>query len=270
MCCNERNPPAQTLNPAFELSYWRFGLRIAQEWRERLGMAREPYWDEVLDGLAPLPVEDGVYVLYEGVTDMWTEYNTNHPDPVAPFGMLPGDGVDVETMRATTQKVRETWPVADLYSWDFPLLAMNAARLGDPDSAVEYLLHERFGFTGTGLPASGKSGVPSPYFPAAGGLLYAVAMMCAGWRDSPGGPAGERGVPARGAWPRDSRTRVGRSVGRASRPLCDRRQNRPSPTSVAATGRTRRLRCLRRRDELHAWAADPDDTSAAVATEVSA
>ncbi|MCX5320025.1 hypothetical protein [Streptomyces sp. NBC_00120] len=195
MCCNERNPPAQTLNPAFELSYWRFGLRIAQEWRERLGMAREPYWDEVLDGLAPLPVEDGVYVLYEGVTDMWTEYNTNHPDPVAPFGMLPGDGVDVETMRATTQKVRETWPVADLYSWDFPLLAMNAARLGDPDSAVEYLLHERFGFTGTGLPASGKSGVPSPYFPAAGGLLYAVAMMCAGWRDSPGGPAGERGRP---------------------------------------------------------------------------
>ncbi|TKG72817.1 hypothetical protein [Prauserella endophytica] len=195
MCCNERNPSAETMNPAFELSYWRFGLRIAQAWRERLGTGREPYWDEVLGGLAPLPVEDGVYVLYEGVPNMWTERNTNHPDPIAPFGMLPGDGVDVETMRATTRKVYETWPVTDLYSWDFPLLAMNAARLGDPATAVDYLLHERLGFTDTGLPASGKSGVPSPYFPSAGGLLYAVAMMCAGWGDSPEGPSGEAGRP---------------------------------------------------------------------------
>jgi hypothetical protein len=196
MCCNERNPPATTLNPAFELSYWRFGLRVAQQWRERLGEARDPHWDEVLDGLAPLPVEDGVYVLYEGVPDMWTEHNTNHPDPVAPFGMLPGDGVDVATMRATTRKVYETWPVTDLYSWDFPLLAMNAARLGDPVGAVGFLLHERYGFTDTGLPASGKSGVPSPYFPAAGGLLYAVAMLCAGWGDGPTGAA--PGFPSEG------------------------------------------------------------------------
>lgn len=143
-CCNEHNPPAETLNPAFELSYWRFGPRIAQRWRERLGLRRDPHWDEVLDGLAPLPVEDGVYVLYEGVPNMWTEHITNHPDPVAPFGMLPGDGVDVGTMRATTRKVHETWPVGNLYSWDFPLPAMNAARLGDPDTAVDCLLHERF------------------------------------------------------------------------------------------------------------------------------
>jgi len=84
--------------------------------------------------------------------------------------------------------VYETWPVTDLYSWDFPLLAMNAARLGDPAGAVDFLLHERYGFTDTGLPASGKSGVPSPYFPAAGGLLYAVAMMCAGWGESSDAP----------------------------------------------------------------------------------
>ena len=195
MCCNERNESETTMNPTFELSYWKFGLRIAQQWRERLGVKRDRGWDEVLAGLADLPVEDGVYVLYEGVPNMWTEHNTNHPDPIAPFGMLPGDGVDVGTMRATTQKVYETWPVTDLYSWDFPLLAMNAARLGDPTTAVDHLLHERLGFTDTGLPASGKSGVPSPYFPSAGGLLYAVAMMCAGWGDSAEGIRGERGRP---------------------------------------------------------------------------
>lgn len=195
MCCNERNKSELTMNPTFELSYWKFGLRVAQQWRERQGRSRDERWDDILEHLAPLPVEDGVYVLYEGVPNMWTERNTNHPDPIAPYGMLPGDGVDVETMRATTQKVYATWPVTDLYSWDFPLLAMNAARLGDPTTAVDYLLHERLGFTDTGLPASGKSGVPSPYFPSAGGLLYAVAMMCAGWGDSPEGDAGASGRP---------------------------------------------------------------------------
>ncbi|MFE4685137.1 hypothetical protein ACFRNJ_30770 [Streptomyces sp. NPDC056721] len=197
MCCNERNDSESTANPTFELSYWKFGLRIAQQWRERLAQGRDPHWDDILDHLAPLPVEDGVYVLYEGVPDMWTKHNTNHPDPIAAYGMLPGDGVDLDTMRATTQKVRQTWPVTDLYAWDFPLLALNAARLGDTEAAVDYLLHERYGFTDTGLPASGKSGVPSPYFPAAGGLLYAVAMMCSGWSDSPSGVRGARGRSGR-------------------------------------------------------------------------
>jgi hypothetical protein len=196
MTANERNDSATTSNPTFELSYWRFGLRIAQQWRERLGLPRDEHWDDVLDNLAALPVEDGVYVLYEGVPNMWTEHNTNHPDPIAPYGMLPGDGVDVATMRATAHKVYEAWPVDNLYSWDFPLLAMNAMRLGDPERAVDFLLHERYGFTETGLPASGKSGVPSPYFPAAGGLLYAVAMMCAGWDGGPGKHA--PGFPAEG------------------------------------------------------------------------
>ena len=91
-----------------------------------------------------------------------------------------------------------SWKTDDLYSWDFPLLAMNAARLGDPDRAVGFLLHDRFRFSDTGLPASGKSGVPSPYFPGAGGLLYAAAMMAAGWDRAPGRNA--PGFPADGTW----------------------------------------------------------------------
>jgi hypothetical protein len=64
---SENTDPDVTINPTFELGYWRFGLRTAQQWRERLGLRREPAWDEVLTGLAPLPVEDGRYVLYEGI-----------------------------------------------------------------------------------------------------------------------------------------------------------------------------------------------------------
>ena len=38
-----------TINPTFELAYWRFGLETAQRWRERLGLPREPRWDRVID-----------------------------------------------------------------------------------------------------------------------------------------------------------------------------------------------------------------------------
>ena len=31
-----------------------------------------------------------------------------------------------------------------------------------------------------------NTGGPCPYLPGNGGLLYAVAMMCAGWDDGPG------------------------------------------------------------------------------------
>lgn len=195
---NERPDPRLTINPTFELSYCRFALRIAQQWRRRLGLAPDQAYADVLAGLAPLPVQDGVYVFHEGIQDMWTRWNNNHPDPVAAYGMLPGDGVDVPTMRATAQKVYATWDVSNLYSWDFALLAMNAARLGDPGRAVDFLLHERYGFTDTGLPASGFHGVPSPYFPGAGGLLYAAAMMAAGWDRAPKTAA--PGFPSDGSW----------------------------------------------------------------------
>jgi hypothetical protein len=43
-----------TKNPAFELSYWRYGLRTAIEWRRRLHLPEAPAWNAVLRSLAPL------------------------------------------------------------------------------------------------------------------------------------------------------------------------------------------------------------------------
>jgi hypothetical protein len=64
------------------------------------------------------------------------------------------------------------------------MLAMCAARLGQPERAVEFLTHngERFQFTETGLPTGG----PFPYLPSSGSLLYAVAMMAGGWDGATG------------------------------------------------------------------------------------
>ncbi len=62
-----------TLNPAFELSYWHFGLSVAQQWRERLGRERVAAWDEILANLSPLSASpEGIYLPAEkgpGVPD---------------------------------------------------------------------------------------------------------------------------------------------------------------------------------------------------------
>ena len=183
-------------NPAFELSYWRFGLRTAQLWRERLALARDPDWDTVLNQLAPLPQQDGVYLMQAGLTDTYTKWNHNHPSVVGILGMLPGDGADPVVMQATLRKTRENWRWDQTWGWDFPLMAMCAARNGDPHTAVDMLLNpaKGFQFNACGLPTGG----PFPYFPSNGGLLYAVALMAAGWDGAPARSA--PGFPADGSW----------------------------------------------------------------------
>ena len=174
-------------NPAYELGYWRFGLRLAQTWRERHGKARNAEWDKVLNNLAPLPVKEGVYVLHEDVVDMWTKFNFEHPALIGTYGMLPGDGVDHPTHRRTLDRIRETWNFNHTWGWDFPMLAMAEARNGNPEEAVNYLLHSApgFQFDERGLATGG----PFPYFPSNGALLYAVALMAAGWDGAPKTPA---------------------------------------------------------------------------------
>jgi len=192
---SENTDPKTTQNPTFELGYWRFGLRTAQLWRRRLGLPSPESWDRVLHGLAPLPKQHGLYVLHEGVKDMWMKWTFEHPALTGVFGMLPGDGVEKTTIRNTFDKVMKTWDFNHTWGWDFPMLAMCAARLGEPDRAIDLLLHsaQGFQFDDRGLATGG----PFPYFPSNGGLLYAVAMMAAGWdgasaTNAPGFPRGGR------------------------------------------------------------------------------
>jgi hypothetical protein len=57
---SENNPTETTLDPTWEVTAWRVGLRIAQQWLERMGQPRNPEWDKVLKYLAPAPVADVV------------------------------------------------------------------------------------------------------------------------------------------------------------------------------------------------------------------
>lgn len=182
---SENADPKNTYNPTFELSYWLTGLRIAQDWEKRLNVKPNPEYKKVRNGLSKLPVKEGVYVSWENITDMWTRFNFEHPALIGAYGMLPGDGVDVATMRNTLDKVEQVWQFHETWGWDFPMLAMTAARLGKQEQAIEYLLSysSEFAFEEHGLVGGGRA--PFPYFPGNGGLLYAVAMMAAGWDGAP-------------------------------------------------------------------------------------
>ncbi len=192
----ENTPPMAAYNPTFELSYWRTGLRLAQQWRTRLGLPAKPEWDRVRENLAPLPQADGVYLMQEGMTDTYTKMNFEHPSLIGPLGLLPGDGVDPAVMKATVEKVISTWRWDHTWGWDFPMMAMAAARNGDPKLAIDALFNPsgRNNFLANGC----STGGPFPYFPSNGGLLYAIAFMAAGWDGAPKRPA--PGFPADGTW----------------------------------------------------------------------
>jgi protein-glucosylgalactosylhydroxylysine glucosidase len=195
---SENTDPLTSTNPAFELAYWRFGLRTAQSWRARLGLKPDSRWGEVLAGLAPIPTADGLYCMQEGMTDTFTRWNWEHPALLGAFGMQPGDGVDPVTMRRTVRRAMGVWQWERAWGWDFPMAAMAAARVGEPELAVKALLIEvpknRYWPNGHNYQRENLTA----YLPGNGGLLSAIAMMAAGWTGGPAKPA--PGFPANGKW----------------------------------------------------------------------
>ncbi|KAK0475773.1 Six-hairpin glycosidase-like protein [Armillaria novae-zelandiae] len=190
---NEDTSPNVTVNPAFELAYWRLGLGFAQEWMEKLGAEVPKNWTVVKDNLAVFPVNNGTYKIYETLEDdFWTDpaYTNGHPSLVGLYGWLPEtEGLNLTIAKATAQKVREDWNANSFWGWDFPMLAMSSARNGDAEDAVDWLLDPLFNFDDVGMPSTNIP-IPPPYFPGSGGLLYSVAMMASGWDGSEGDAPG--------------------------------------------------------------------------------
>ncbi len=173
---------ARTKNPAFELAYWAWGLEKANQWRERLGLGPKLEWDYIIKNLAPLPVHNGIYVEQE--TPLVSD--GGHPCMLAAYGLLPQTHLlDKQTMRRTLRHVIENWNHESTWGWDYPMIAMTAARLGEPDLAVDALLMDVK--KNTYLPNGHNYQQPNLplYLPGNGGLLTAVAMMAAGWDDCP-------------------------------------------------------------------------------------
>lgn len=185
------------LNPTFELAYWYWGLETAQRWLERLGLPRDPEWERVKNGLARPEVRDGVYAAI--AAPPYTK-RVDHPSMVGAYGFVPPTPlIDPEIMSATLTSVKENWDWESTWGWDYPLLAMCAARLGRPKDAVDFLLMETS--KNVYLPNGHNRQKPTRlqlYLPGNGGLLMAIAMMAGGWDGAPDRPA--PGFPADGTW----------------------------------------------------------------------
>ena len=194
----ENHPARETWNPTFELAYWRFGLSLAQRWRERLGLRRLGDWDRVIDKLSPLPTRDGVYLAHENCPQTYTERNHDHPSMLGALGVLPGETVDAEIMRRTLRKTLVEWKWDQTWGWDYPLTAMTAARLGERKVALDALLMvtEKNRYLPNGHNYQ-RPNLPC-YLPGNGGLLYAIALMAGGWKSAPNTNA--PGFPNDGSW----------------------------------------------------------------------
>ena len=196
----ERFKAEETFNPAFELVYWYWGLTTAQQWRERLGLPRNPKWDEVLKNLAPLPVQDNKYLFAENATDSYTNpvYRTDHPAVLGALGVLPYTGqVKESVMQNTFNWIWNNWTWHDTWGWDFPLTAMTATRLNLPSRNIDALMMNIQ--TNRYLPNGHnyQDDRLRMYLPGNGGLLAAAALMCAGFD---GCKEKDPGIPKDGKW----------------------------------------------------------------------
>jgi hypothetical protein len=197
----EIHDPSASMNPTYELSYWSTGLEIAQRWRRRLGLPPAPAWDAQRRRLSALPVRDGKYVALESIPDTWDNPASRHDHPsfLMALGQLPGAGVDRATMRRTLQSVLARWDwQTKIWGWDYPMIAMTAARLGMPREAVDVLL-KTDGPNNAYTAAGHNPNTDLPvYLPGNGALLAAVAMMAGGWDGAPAHAA--PGFPQDGTW----------------------------------------------------------------------
>ncbi|WP_207424958.1 hypothetical protein [Pedobacter sp. SYSU D00535] len=189
-----------TYNPTYELAYWDWALRVAQKWRERLGMPRNAEWDNVITKLAPLPVSKGVYLSTENNLDSFTnqEWLRDHPSVLGALGMVPASPkLDKAIMQRTFDTVWKVWQWDDTWGWDFPMAAMTAARLGNPEKAIDALFMNIKTNTYLKNGHNYQDGRLRIYLPGNGGVLTTVAMLAAGW-DGTVGP--NPGFPKNGKW----------------------------------------------------------------------
>ncbi|MGN0281198.1 MAG: hypothetical protein ACI4B3_02730 [Prevotella sp.] len=199
----------------FEQAYWRYGLLVAQQWRERMGKPRSKEWDDIISRMAPLAESEGIYVSALPIpnspllTPNSPLLTTDHPAVLGACGLLPANLSTLNsqlsplynesTMHATLKWVNEGWNWESTWGWDYGMIAMCAARLGDSEAAIDALLTPKqkntYLVNGHNFQEPKRLRI---YLPGNGALLCAVAMMCAGWDGCPN--TTNPGFPKDGKW----------------------------------------------------------------------
>ena len=192
--------PAETVNPPFELSYWHFGLSVAQLWRERMGEPRNPEWDTIIAKLSHLAEKEGLYLAAETAEQTYSEirFTSDHMAVLGAVGILPESPLaERETMHRTFDWIYDNWNWDQTWGWDYPMTAMNAVRMGEPEKAVNALMMDKRTNTYLVNGHNYQDDRLRCYLPGNGGLLTTVALMCAGWD---GCEVENPGFPKDGTW----------------------------------------------------------------------
>ena len=222
-----------SFNHPFELAYWQYGLSIANEWRKRQGKDMNSQWNDIIANLTSLPQDkSGIYTagLPKGKTDGLESFDpfdavgagltknssnqketfvekcrNDHPAVLGACGLLPNGHTpytllyNQDTMTKTLDWVMQNWNWQTTWGWDYGMTAMAAARLGQPETALNALLIDTQKNTylknGHNFQTADRLRI---YLPGNGALLTAIAMMCAGWDGCaiPNNP----GFPQDGQW----------------------------------------------------------------------
>jgi hypothetical protein len=199
----ENTPPNSTRNLAYEIAYWRWGLDAAAAWKRALHQPVPDKWTHVASNLVLPPQIDGLYAVYDGLNASWWEDPKLNGDPrslIMMQGILPDTpAVDPEVALRTSNKVWEVWGDAKIRGWGRPVLAINSARIGNPERAIYHLTaYDYWKFDDAGFAIrGGDGGTPPPFMPGNAGFLLAVAYCAVGWKDS---ESDLPGFPADGTW----------------------------------------------------------------------
>lgn len=226
----ENHPPLTTVDPAFELEFFRWGIATAQDWRVQRGLPRRADWDKVIADLAPPAQEAGLIAPVASEPHFWAKtvsaecsthaideacLNRDHASFLLAYGLIRSDHITAASARATMDAVKAHWDLRQTWGWDYPVLAMSSARLGNPDEAIDWLFadyrNNRWGVTGMTprvhldahaadlfAKSPGTAGEDGPgyrraaetYFPSNGALLLAIALMAQADHGKPQFPRG--------------------------------------------------------------------------------
>ena len=105
--------------------------------------------------------------------------------------------VNTVIMQNTFNWIWNNWSGKDIWGWDFRMTAMTATRLGQPEKAIDALLMPIITNTYLNNGHNYQDGRLTIYLPGNGGLLTAIAMMCAGYD---GNTISNPGIPKNGKW----------------------------------------------------------------------
>ena len=190
-----------TFNSPFELSQWRTTMMMAQQWRERLALPRKAEWDDLINHLSPLAYnKDSLYLAAESATDTYTNIRatSDHPAILGALGFFPMSRlINGKVMERTLDWIWDNWQWQTSWGWDFPMTAMAATRLMQPEKAIDALLMSQQKNTYLNNGHNYQDKRLRLYLPGNGALLSAIAMMCAGWD---GCTVSNPGFPKDGNW----------------------------------------------------------------------